>query len=527
MLVVAVCIGGFTAATLKQDINFDLINYHYHNPYSFLNERFDQDIAVGELESYMNPLLDVPGYLLISNVSPRQAAFGLGLIQGLNIFLIFEICILLFRRSKLHTYTRYIAAAAVAIFSFFCASNWSEVGSTMGDNIASIFALAALLLFLIGFDKSELKHRVDAGRLYRLAGFFVMGLGTGIKLTNVIYAVALVSVSLCIGARWTIRLREFLINGIVLGLGILTTGGFWFIKLWQEFKNPLFPFYNGIFKSEYYHAVNFEDVRWVPKSIGQVLFAPFSYTHTQAISSEIPFRDPRLAVLYVLLAALGGYFLYRWVRHKKGPAVKDWSRTQTVFCLFLVVSYTVWASKFSYYRYALPLELLSLSGIAVVVVYFVKNTRISLPILLVGFVVITKLTVPMDWGRVPWQTTYFGVTKETFAHLDNGTVLIPGVAPWGFVVPYFPENVETIRVESDLSSPTKGTTAMQNLMRSKVDAEKRSGARFFALKADEEAVHSEVTLNQYGFATQTCTELPVHFRQASPLKYRLCELRQL
>ena len=78
-----------------QDMNFDLLNYHYDNPYSFLHDRTMKDIAPGELESYVNPALDVPSYLAITHLKPRAAAGVLGMMQGLSIWIVFEITLLI------------------------------------------------------------------------------------------------------------------------------------------------------------------------------------------------------------------------------------------------------------------------------------------------------------------------------------------------------------------------------------------------------------------------------------------------
>ena len=38
------CFGAFAAFVLQQDANWDLRNYHWYNPYAFLNGRWDVDI---------------------------------------------------------------------------------------------------------------------------------------------------------------------------------------------------------------------------------------------------------------------------------------------------------------------------------------------------------------------------------------------------------------------------------------------------------------------------------------------------
>jgi hypothetical protein len=525
VFILAVCIGGWTAIHLGQDINFDLLNYHYHNPYAFLHGRVESDIAVGELESYMNPLPDIPGFMLISHVSPRRAALGLGMIQGINIFLIFEIALLLLPHKKVRPWLRTGTALFIGIISFFGAGNLGEVGNTMGDNVASLFVLGALFLLLYTFDRPKVW---PSARVLRLLAYFVIGVGMGLKLTGVIYAVALICAGLLLEGSLIQKCKEAALHGLAIGAGILVTGGFWFVRLWILFRNPMFPFYNAIFRSPYYPAVNFEDARWVPRSLVHAIFAPYYYASKQALSAEVSFRDPRLAVVYTLFVVLLVWFVVnKWPLKKNRPLGLEWSKAQTAFWIFVVVSFVVWVGKFSYYRYIMPLELVAIVAIATVIFAIIPRFTYAAGVLVIIAVVITRLTIPLDWGRVSWRPTYFGVSHATFAHMEHAAVLIPGMAPFGFVVPYFPESSQTIRIESDLSSPAIGTPVMQQKLRTAVEQKRQQGAPFYALKADEEAVHTEQTLNQYGFKTQSCQELPIYIRETNPMKFRLCQLESL
>jgi hypothetical protein len=44
------------------DANLDLRNYHYYNAYAFLTDRQALDVAPGQRQTFMNPLLDLPFY---------------------------------------------------------------------------------------------------------------------------------------------------------------------------------------------------------------------------------------------------------------------------------------------------------------------------------------------------------------------------------------------------------------------------------------------------------------------------------
>lgn len=523
-LVISLFIGGVTALHLGQDLNYDLLNYHYYNPYAFLEGRVEHNIAVGGLVSYENPLRDVPGYLLIDNLSPKKASVALGIIQGLNIWILFEIGLLLFGQLKVKKVLRFVVAFGIAALSFFGAASISEVGSTMGDNMSSIFIFGGLWLLLYSLGKPAV--RINP-RWIRLAAFFLAGAGMGLKLTNVMYGVALLLTGLLIEGSARQKIKESFLHAAGLLAGILSTAGFWYFKTWVLFKNPIFPFYNAIFESEYYPGRNFVDERWTATSAWQGLTEPFQYFVTQAISVEQPFRDPRITIacsaILVLLLYLAGR---RWL-FKQWPKLANWSHLHTAFLVFFGVSYITWSLQFSYYRYALPIELLSLIAIAVVAYGIIRRFWPATFILVAAITFLTWWTTPINWGRIPWQPSYFGVKSSDFVHLGDSTVLMGGYAPLSFLVPYFPDSTQTIRVQSDLSSPAMGTPKMQAAIRDAIEKRRNEGSKFFAMRTDEDAVRAESAFNDFGFRTARCREIPTHMRAGLPQKYRLCELTEL
>ena len=56
------------------DANWDLRNYHLYNPHAWLTGRDSLDVAAAQLQSFHNPLLDVPLYLLVSSGAPTLLA---------------------------------------------------------------------------------------------------------------------------------------------------------------------------------------------------------------------------------------------------------------------------------------------------------------------------------------------------------------------------------------------------------------------------------------------------------------------
>ena len=72
----------------------DTRNYHIYNPWAFLNNRIGIDIMPASIQSYFNPLLDLPYYFAIKyfNTHPQIVTFLLGFSFALFLFLIYKIC---------------------------------------------------------------------------------------------------------------------------------------------------------------------------------------------------------------------------------------------------------------------------------------------------------------------------------------------------------------------------------------------------------------------------------------------------
>ncbi len=75
---------GLYAVYLGKDMNYNLLNYHIYNPYAFLQGRIADDVAPAGIQTYLNPLMDVPFYLMVRSLPAIMAGFLLGAVQGVN-----------------------------------------------------------------------------------------------------------------------------------------------------------------------------------------------------------------------------------------------------------------------------------------------------------------------------------------------------------------------------------------------------------------------------------------------------------
>lgn len=195
------------------DANWDLRNYHYWAVYAMLNGTTFLDIAPAQIQSWTNPIVLVPAYIMIKSWSPMFATAGLGALAGLNAVLILFLSLAITRSGSLQ-WRLWISLSAV-----ICALSGpiflSQVGTTFSDVFCSIFVLAGVLaLYAAGNNR------------FFLSGL-CLGAAVGLKLTCAAYALAM-GLTLLLGWRlWQLspwRYTTFVLGGI---LGAVITGGYW------------------------------------------------------------------------------------------------------------------------------------------------------------------------------------------------------------------------------------------------------------------------------------------------------------
>ena len=441
-IILSLIIGAVVSYFAGQDHNWDLLNYHFYNPYAFLHHRDYFDFAPAGLQTFLNPALDIIPYLLIRHLPAVGAGMLIGAFQGLSIWLVYEISLIILN-PYLKGHALNILAFVIGAASFFGAGNLSEVGATMGDNSSGIFVLIGLLLYLLSRTKRFNKKYIY---LLRWLGFLSVGLAVGLKLTNTPYAIALIVLDLISWNGWRDYLKNIALDGCFMVLGILASFGFWSAYLYKRFHNPIFPYYNTLFHSPYYANVNFTDPRFFPHGLLQTIFYPFFFDVRQHLAAEVYYRDIRLSVLYALIVLLILVCIVLKLLKKK---VTNIPKSTVYLLVFLSVGYILWEYKFSIYRYLIPIEILSLVAIASIIFNFIRRPALSSAIVVGLISIITVLTIPMNWGRVPWQKTFLSATFP-FSISKNGLIVLAGSQPEAYMVPFMPPTDPVIRIDSSL-----------------------------------------------------------------------------
>jgi hypothetical protein len=103
----------------------------------------------------------------------------------------------------------------------------------------------------------------------------IVGLGMGLKLTNVVYAVALCASLLLFPTTPFARVRLAFFFGIGVLVGLALTSGYWLWKMCETFGNPVFPQFSSVFPNALAPRVGVADTSWLPKSVLETVLWPF------------------------------------------------------------------------------------------------------------------------------------------------------------------------------------------------------------------------------------------------------------
>jgi putative flippase GtrA len=340
----AVIAFGALSLVLGQDTNWDLFNYHLYNPWAFLSGRLGTDLAAAGMQTYFNPLLDLPYYWMAMMLPAPAVAFAMGCAHGLAIVFVAGVA----RRVLPSASNReiWLLAAAGCLGAAFL----SGLGTTMGDSTTAVLVLAALLVCLHATSSLGTRH---ASVLLVAAGLLV-GAATGLKPTNAVYAVGLAAAVLV--ARAPLRQRLVALCALTAGgvAGLLATAGFWFWTMWRTFGNPLFPQFNKYFGSEMAAPVGVGDPRWGPRGFFEALGWPFVFTADPMRWAEIQLVQLLWPVAYALVIAWATRAL--WMRTRHGAAGESLPGAARMLLAFLATSYLLWMLVFGIGRYTIALE---------------------------------------------------------------------------------------------------------------------------------------------------------------------------
>lgn len=455
--------GGLVSVWLGQDANWDLKNYHIYNPWAFLHGRFGTDLFAAGLQTYFNPLLDLPYYFFAFNWfahEPKAVAFLMGLPYGLLVFCLLYSAHVVLADLRISLPYRMPVAVLLVVFGVSGAATIPQVGTTFNE-----VQIAALIIAGVAILLSGLRDSAARGRHTIFWAGLLFGLAAGLKLTAGIYAPAAVIGLFLVANQRREAFASAVIFSFAWGIGFVVTYGWWAYHLYSLTGNPMFPLFEGIFGTSWLGTGSWMDNQFKAKTATLAFLYPFSWIDSTARTVAEPiFSDPRFAVALLAFVVLA---VMLCLRHMGQPAFLGDSakarmpRTSVFTLAFIVISYAIWLKMFSILRYAVSIE--ALLGLAIGIILTVGarllQVRISERALLVCAVVLLsgvalKTKYP-EWGRSGYGDA---VLKVQPVSLQPNSMLILLGSPNAYVLPDIAkqnQGVQFVGITDDLLSARK------------------------------------------------------------------------
>jgi hypothetical protein len=504
---------GLAALALDMDANWDLRNYHYYNAYAFLEARHGVDMLVASIPTFFNPLIDVPFYLAAEAWPAKRAGFLLGFVQGLNAVPLFGIASAALGRERFKT----LASLALTVLGLTGVGFLSLLGTTFYDNVITLGPLFALWLLMARWSDLSTGGFITAASLAGLAGVLV-GLTAGLKLPAAIYAMGLFAGVLAIPAPLKRRalIAATFASGTVAGFA--ATGGYWIWFLWRTYGNPLFPFYNHIFKSPWALPQDYKHVFYLPEEVWKRILFPIAYAIDPSIAGDVEFEDFRILSIFVLVPLV--LLVRLWRRGQPADGAFGQAVPTRIVIVSVVAVYVAWVALFGIYRYALALEMLA--PLVVVLSIGLMPGRARLRALAASAVlaaVAASVQTP-DWGRVKWTAKW--VEVDMSAVDEDALVLLTGHEPLGFLAPSFPRSVRFLRIDGGFTNPRETGVLFNPLMR---DIVARHTGMIYALMIPTDRNSAVDNLGAYGLLIdwESCRTVTASIGY---MPYELCPARR-
>lgn len=435
-IIIAACLISFSR---DQDVNYDLLNYHFYNVWAFFDHRYAKDYFAAGIQGYFDPVLDFPYYLLASGPlahHPALLSALAGIPYGITLCLTYLLADDLVGRLGLSaTWQRAVLVICCLILAGTGAATWSQVGTTTNELTTTVVVLSAVLLFVRGFDASgdyvaSYWRPIGVGAL--------LGLATGLKLTAAVYAPAMGVVVLLAPRSVRLGLRDAFLYGAAAAAVLVLSYGPWAWHLYQQTGNPFFPMFNDFFHSPWATVATIgRDVRFLPKNLLQWLFYPFYWLNYNRLTvNDLSFRDARFAAFYVIAVTTMGVGLFRTMRKRFSAAL----RPAFLLMAFTIIAYVIWLAMFSILRYAVVVEIL-VSMLMLLLLMGLADRLFGRSAHLPAVAIAALLTValiayarPPDWGHVAYGRSVFVADPPKLA---DGAMVIFANQPMGFLAPLF------------------------------------------------------------------------------------------
>jgi len=446
----------FTSWYLGKEMAWDTLDYHVYAGFSALHDRFGQDYFAAGPQSYLNPYIYVPFYLLAtSGLTALQVALILAAAQSVILWLVYELALTVAPPAAPRA--RLILGICVVALAFANPVLISQLGSSYADLLTAEMVVAGWLL-LVASIRTPGAMRIACAAL-------LLGCASALKLTNAVHAISAVLLVLLVPGNWRSRLRYvalFSLGGAV-GFGVVAAP--WAFRLGERFGNPFFPLLNGIFRAPEFTTGPAISYRFIPISLAEALWRPFAMLAPR-VMIHVEWAAPDLRYALLLLAAALSLLAWAWKRfHTNGVMAGERTRdgeTRALIALGIafLLDWSLWLVASGNSRYFIPMGCVA-AILAIVLVFRLcaKRPKVRNYLLIVIFGVQffqlhfgTQYPWRVAWTDGPW----FQVSMPQNLTTEPGLYFSIGIQSNSFIAPYLAPGSGFVNLEGDYTLGPEG-----------------------------------------------------------------------
>lgn len=455
-----IAVGCICAVALGKDINWDLYNYHFYNPWAWWNSRNTLDIFPAQVQTFFNPLIDFPFYWAVLNLPDNLVVLMMGIPFGVGLWFIWRCLGLLVGQSATGMPVRFASGHRVIALVFACtgAAGWAQVATTTGEWVVAALVLGALWALFAHY-----RQQLSVTTALAVAGMS-LGLATGLKLTA---AVPTAAITAALFFLIPFPNRGTLFKGMIIyvGCGMLAfalVAGPWMWFLYKHYQSPLFPFFNSVFDSPLIDVTdNFVDSRFSLKRWQDLITAPIELALVKGNArSELNVRDPRLLIGLVIGISWMFSLGCQWLRERCMPP----ACLKAFLAIVFLLNYVGWIALFGIYRYTIVLEVMATCMLFMTLhEQLGRGYRLVLPLVALAYGTTFALTSVPSWGRTDITGgQYFDVRLPELP--ADAMVINMTDEPVAYLVPLWPGHPRFAYPVSNFAGPKKLNALQQQIM---------------------------------------------------------------
>jgi hypothetical protein len=350
------------------DLNWDLLNYHLYLGIHANGDAIGTDFYAAGPTAYLAPYAYWPlAKMVVAKWPAVVVGSMLAAIHSLVVIASWYCARQLIQGNTAADIGLRLFAVLTAVA---CPLVMTEIGTSFIDITAAIPVIFGIGLLLSGLSEEPLRRRrfVAAGMCF--------GFATALKLTGAPFAVAafLALITLyCL--RSDVRLSDLVVFGVGVAVGFVITYGYWGFRLWSEFHNPVFPFFQSFFEAseatasasaqasgpaiessgvlrgiwDWLFSMTNRHQRFIPRDIADWILRPLYMIDPVAnVYTEVRAPDARFLVLFCLMP----FALWRTRANLTSGALLP-------LLLIFLFGWFLWMATTGNGRYMMPLALMA------------------------------------------------------------------------------------------------------------------------------------------------------------------------